>query len=73
LAGYQPSGEPDALWAGADPPSLVIDEVERIWTAIAESDDWEPLWRHLAAIRRLGSALGRPPTPAGHATGVLTA
>jgi len=66
LAGYQPCREPDLLWAEADPPSLVIDVVETLWSAIAERDDWEPLWRHLAAIRRLASALGEPPTAAGH-------
>lgn len=55
------------LWAEEAPPSNVIDEVERIWTAIAEHDDWEPLQTHVAAIRRLGEALGEAPRPAGHA------
>jgi uncharacterized protein YdiU (UPF0061 family) len=45
-------------------PSLVIEEVERIWTAIAERDDWEPLHDEIAAIRALGGELGPAPLPA---------
>ena len=48
------------------PPSLVIDEVERLWAAIAEDDDWTPLMATVEAIRRFGSRLGAPPRPAGH-------
>jgi hypothetical protein len=50
----------------AAPPSNHIDEVERIWAAIAERDDWQPLAEHVVAIRRLGAALGEPPMPIGH-------
>ena len=49
------------LWQENEPPTLVIDEVERIWTAIDERDDWQPLNDKIAAIRRLGDALGEPP------------
>ena len=38
-------------------PSNHIDEVERIWAAIAEGDDWGPMQAHVAAIRHLGEAL----------------
>ena len=34
-----------------------IEEVERIWAAIADRDDWQPLGDKVAAIRRLGDAL----------------
>ena len=33
-----------------------IEEVEAIWSAIAEHDDWAPLERKIAAIRRMGQA-----------------
>ncbi len=61
LAPYQPSGADHPLWAEPDPPSLVIGEVERIWAPIAEADDWSAFTTAVAAIRRLGTALGPPP------------
>ena len=45
---------------------MLIDEVEAIWAAIAERDDWVPLKAKLAALERMGQALGEPPVPAGH-------
>lgn len=48
------------------PPSNHINEVERIWAAIDERDDWAPMHAHVAAIRRLGEALGPAPVPCGH-------
>ena len=67
LRGYAPSGPDDhPLWQDEAPPTLVIDEVERVWAAIAEHDDWTPLAEKVAAIRRLGDALGEAPQPAGH-------
>ena len=35
---------------------MQIDEVEAIWAAIDERDDWAPLDVKLAAIRRMGEA-----------------
>ena len=35
-----------------------IDEVEAIWAAIAERDDWAPLHAKVAAVRAMGEALG---------------
>ncbi len=60
-----PAATDDPLWADAAPTNH-IDEVERIWSAISERDDWAPLTAHVEAIRRLGTALGEPPQPAGH-------
>ncbi|PXA90117.1 YdiU family protein [Nostoc sp. 3335mG] len=37
--------------------SMLIDEVEAIWSAIAERDDWAPFHDKVAAIRRMGQAL----------------
>lgn len=67
LDGYAPAGDPHPLWDEPAPPTLVIEEVERVWAAIAERDDWQPLLDKIAAIRRLGQALGEAPAPAGHA------
>ena len=33
---------------------------------IAERDDWQPLGDKIAAVRRMGEALGEAPVPAGH-------
>jgi uncharacterized protein YdiU (UPF0061 family) len=67
LQGYQPvDGAPDPFWEGSGAPSLLIDEVEAIWAAIAADDDWQPLTHRIAAIRAMGQALGDAPPPAGH-------
>jgi uncharacterized protein YdiU (UPF0061 family) len=65
LDGYEPIGSQHALWDEPAPPSLVIERVEAIWTAIADCDDWTLLSSEIAAIRRLGEALGTVPVPAG--------
>lgn len=36
--------------------SMVIHEVEDIWQAISEKDDWEPLQRKICDIREMGQA-----------------
>ncbi len=51
----------DPFWDAAQPPSLVIEEVERIWAAIDQHEDWQPLADKVAQIRQLGLALGPPP------------
>ena len=47
-------------WADAGPCSLLIDEIEAIWAAIAERDDWAPFHAKIAAIRRMGEAYAAP-------------
>ena len=44
-------------WSDADPCSMHIAEVEAIWSAIAEGDDWQPLNDKVRAIRRMGEAM----------------
>jgi uncharacterized protein YdiU (UPF0061 family) len=44
-------------WSDAEPCSMHIEEVEAIWSAIDEGDDWAPLYAKIAAIRRMGAAL----------------
>ena len=36
---------------------MLIDEVEAIWSAIAERDDWSLLNDKVASIRRMGEAM----------------
>lgn len=43
-------------WQDA-PCAMPIDEVEAIWSAIAEHDDWTPLHAKVSAIRTMGAAL----------------
>jgi uncharacterized protein YdiU (UPF0061 family) len=43
-------------WTDPAPCSMHIDEVEAIWSAIDERDDWTPLNDKIAAIRRMGEA-----------------
>jgi serine/tyrosine/threonine adenylyltransferase len=40
---------------------MLIDEVEAIWSAIDRDDDWAPFHAKVAAIRRMGEALGGNP------------
>src|SRR4051812_5739921 len=44
-------------WSDAAPCSMHIEEVEGIWSAIAEHDDWQPFEEKVTAIRRMGEAL----------------
>jgi uncharacterized protein YdiU (UPF0061 family) len=44
-------------WESAAPQSMPIEEVETIWSAMAEQDDWQPLTDKVAALRRMGAAL----------------
>ncbi|MCB5424029.1 YdiU family protein [Altererythrobacter sp. CC-YST694] len=53
-------------WAESAPQAMLIEEVEAIWAAIAEHDDWAPLNAKVEALRRMGNALGEPPIPTGH-------
>ena len=46
-----------AYWSDQEPCSMHIEEVEAIWSAIAENDDWRPLETKVAAIRRMGEAM----------------
>ena len=43
-------------WSG-EPCSMLIDEVEAIWSPIAEHDDWTAFHAKVAAIREMGEAL----------------
>jgi uncharacterized protein YdiU (UPF0061 family) len=58
LIGYQPrSDRTHAYWHDPAPCSMLIDEVEAIWSAIDSEDDWTGFNTKIAAIRRMGAAL----------------
>jgi uncharacterized protein YdiU (UPF0061 family) len=66
LARYEASGPDHPYWQGDAPQSMLIGEVEAIWSAIDKHDDWSPLHAKVEAVREMGQALGQPPAPAGH-------
>ena len=70
LASYTPADASHDYWSDAAPQSLLIDEVEAIWAAIAEHDDWQPLQTKIASLRRMGAAHGVATEPQGHSEGV---
>jgi uncharacterized protein YdiU (UPF0061 family) len=51
----QPPAHP--YWSDAAPCSMHIDEVEAIWSAIAERDDWRPFNDKITAVRRMAEAM----------------
>jgi uncharacterized protein YdiU (UPF0061 family) len=52
-----------AYWSDEAPCSMLIDEVEAIWAAIADGDDWGPFDAKIAAIRRMGDAMAEDARP----------
>ena len=66
LAGRAHLESESEYWAEETPQAMLIEEVEAIWAAIAERDDWAPLNAKVEALQRMGDALGEPPIPAGH-------
>ncbi|MDY7098006.1 MAG: YdiU family protein [Pseudomonadota bacterium] len=67
LAAYTPIDSPHEYWAGDHSQSMLIEEVEAIWSAIDQRDDWSSLHDKVAALRSMGDAHGPAPTPEGHA------
>jgi uncharacterized protein YdiU (UPF0061 family) len=51
-------------WSDPEPCSMHIDEVEGLWSAVAERDDWEPIKLKVNAIRRMGEAMRQHATAA---------
>ena len=56
LEGRQ-SAKGHAYWSDEGPCSMHIEEVEAIWSAIADRDDWVPFNDKIAATRRMGEAM----------------
>ncbi|MXO66892.1 protein adenylyltransferase SelO family protein [Altericroceibacterium endophyticum] len=63
---FDPVDSDHPYWTENAPETMLIDEVETIWSAIAERDDWQPLEAKIDAIRRMGDAHGLPPIAQGH-------
>ena len=57
LTGYQPRAARDHVYWQSEPCSMLIDEVEAIWSAIDQRDDWSPFEAKIAKIREMGAAL----------------
>ena len=53
----RPAAHP--YWSGPCPCSMHIEEVEAIWAAIAERDDWQPFEDKVRAIRAMGEAMNQ--------------
>ena len=51
-------------FAKPDPQELLYDEIEAIWSAIADRDDWEPFHAKLAALEEARIATNTPAAPA---------
>jgi uncharacterized protein YdiU (UPF0061 family) len=47
-----------AYFSGSTPCTMLIEEVEQIWSPIAERDDWSPFTAKLAGIARMAEAYG---------------
>ncbi|WAT17846.1 YdiU family protein [Aurantiacibacter sp. MUD11] len=65
LQGYRELDSTHDYWSDGQPESMLIDEVETLWSAIDERDDWQPLADKIARVRRMGEALGEPPPAPG--------
>ena len=62
LAKYHPCDEAnlDHPYFQQDAPcTMLIDEIEALWDAIADSDDWSPFERKIVQLRTMADALGR--------------
>jgi uncharacterized protein YdiU (UPF0061 family) len=66
LAPYQSLGSDHPYWSDDLAQTMLIDDVEAIWTQIAEHDDWDAFHGAIAAIRRMADAHGPALPPAGH-------
>ncbi|MHA7818930.1 MAG: protein adenylyltransferase SelO family protein [Erythrobacter sp.] len=67
LSDYSPVESTHEYWSDDAPQTMLIEEVEALWSHIDQRDDWQPLMDKVAALRRMGEAHGPAPTPAGHA------
>jgi serine/tyrosine/threonine adenylyltransferase len=45
-----------SYYDGDEPCTLLIDEIESIWSAIAHADDWSPFHAKISQIRAMGTA-----------------
>ena len=65
LSRYRAVENHHPYWSESTAQSMLIEEVEAIWSAIDQRDDWQPLHDKVNRIRRMGDAYGVAPEPAG--------
>ena len=61
IAAYEPRDADRlgrAYFAGPEPQELLYDEIEAIWAAVAERDDWAPFEAKVAAVGEAREAYG---------------
>ncbi|MDG2306525.1 MAG: YdiU family protein [Candidatus Binatia bacterium] len=66
LGGYDPADASrlqDAYFSREAPETLLVDEIESIWEAIAERDSWSAFDQKIASIRSMAKAVGLALTP----------
>ncbi|MEP5937425.1 MAG: protein adenylyltransferase SelO family protein [Erythrobacter sp.] len=68
LATYTSICDGHDYWSSGARHSLLIDEVETLWSAIDQRDDWSPLFEKVATMREIGRAHGEALQPWGHIT-----
>ena len=68
LRGLFADREPDrperlaaVYFASSEPEELLIDQIEAVWTAISEADDWRPFTDKLESIEKAREAWGLSP------------
>lgn len=66
LSSYIAVEQNHPYWEESTPQSMLIKEVEAIWSAIDERDDWSVLEAKVDALRQVGCAHGSPPVAQGH-------
>jgi len=55
---YKPDKQDkNGYWLSEEPCSMHIEEVEDIWAAITDKDDWQPLYDKITQIRHFGVAI----------------
>ncbi len=64
FSGYESVGSEHSYWQG-EAQTMLVDDVEAIWAAIDEGDDWRLFHVKVAALREMASAHGEAPRPAG--------
>ncbi len=57
LSEYRSTANTSSIHSSDISCSMLIDEVETIWAAIAINDDWQPLHSKIEDIRRMGAVL----------------
>ena len=66
FAGFDAVETGHSYWQGHAPQTMLIEEVEAIWSAIDREDDWSVLERKISAIRTAGEAHAPSPVASGH-------